>query len=379
MQTGIRDCHNKLTQLGSARDSRKSKQKYLLHISSRLTKLIRAAIDGVYADRFFECYPGQRDAFERRLRANVQKTLTEYSKEMTEDGHSLEVVEDDLDPVRTTKYVYRNEYLQTVKTSMEECRARELPGTYNPMVVGDLFSRQCKPWQAITQKLVELIHEAAAVTFNKLLSEICDANTKNRLMKGIIQPTLHDLRQKLQSHVAELLEPHLSVHPITYNEYLTDTVQQIQGNRHKRKFDATAMKWCKYDTNTAIDTPGTNVSLGPLLRSLLQATKPNPREYAASLAADVTAAYYKVALKKFVDDVSVNAVEVCLIQRLPEVFSPEVVWDLDDEQIDDLGSEDDGTIKNRNDLQEKLRILEDGLRELDAFTARPDASTSLAA
>lgn len=58
VQTGIRDCHNKLTQLGSARDSRKSKQKYLLHVSSRLTKLILAAIDGIYADRFFECYPG---------------------------------------------------------------------------------------------------------------------------------------------------------------------------------------------------------------------------------------------------------------------------------------------------------------------------------
>lgn len=130
VQTGIHDCQVKLAQLGDSRDSTRAKQKYLLHISSRLTKLIRAAIDGVYADRFFESYPGQQDAFERRLRANVQRILSEFSGEMDEDGHALEVVEDDLQPKRCKRYVYREKYLKTVKTLMEECRGRELPGTY---------------------------------------------------------------------------------------------------------------------------------------------------------------------------------------------------------------------------------------------------------
>ncbi|KAK2599466.1 hypothetical protein N8I77_011220 [Diaporthe amygdali] len=370
VQTGIRDCQAKLAQLGSARDSKKEKQKYLMHISSRLNKLMQAAIDGVYADRFFESRPGQQDAFERRLRANVQKTLTKYSEEMTADGHALEVVEDDLEPKRPSNFVYRSGYLQTVKTLMERCQSRELPGTYNPMVVSDLFSRQCRPWQCISQNLVELIHEAAAITFNKLLSELCDENTKTRLMRGMIQPSLYRLRQNLKNTVAELLDPHLSIHPITYNEYLKEVVKDIQGSRHKRNFDHTAYMNCGTDTETT--EPGTyvDIALRNLLQSLLKATEPNPREYAASLAADVAAAYYKIALKKFVDDVSVNAVETCLVQRLPDVFSPEVVWDLDDEQIESLGSEDNSTIKNRNDLQEKLRVLEDGLKDLDAFTAR---------
>lgn len=130
VQKGIRDCQRGLAQLGSARGSRKEKQKYLMGISSRLTKLMQAAIDGVYADQFFESYPGQQDAFERRLRANVQKTLTRYSAKMTADGHALEVVEDDLEPLRTSNFVYRSEYLRTVKALMEKCRGRELPGTY---------------------------------------------------------------------------------------------------------------------------------------------------------------------------------------------------------------------------------------------------------
>ncbi|KAK7747408.1 hypothetical protein SLS53_001663 [Cytospora paraplurivora] len=379
VQTGIQDCQVKLAQLGSARDTRKDKHKYLLHISSRLTKLIRAGIDGVYADRFFEPYAGQRDAFERRLRANVQQILTRYSERMTADGHALEVVEDDLQPERTSKFVFRSNYLQTVKTVMEEGRGRELPGTYNPLVVGDLFCRQCKPWQSISQKLVQLIHEAASITFSKLLSETCDENTKGRLMKARIQPALYELRQSLKETVAELLEPHLSIHPITYNEDLTSSVTETQAARHKRKFDATSRSVCKLDTKTANDSKYAEIRLLRLLEALLVATEPNPREYAASLCADVAAAYYKVALKKFVDDVSVNAVETCLIQKLPDVFCPEVVWDLDDDQIDDLGAEDDTTFKNRADLNEKLRVLEDGLKELDAFTARPDSSLRLAA
>jgi len=35
-----------------------------------------------------------------------------------------------------------------------------------------------------------------------------------------------------------------------------------------------------------------------------------------------------------------------------------------------MGSEDDGTVTERAELQKKLEILEKGLSDLDAFTAR---------
>lgn len=132
VQAGIKDTRVQLQRLGASRDLMREKQKYLLHISSRLTKLMRAAIDGVYADRFFESQSGRSDAFERRLRANVQRILKEYSERMTRDGHALEIVDDDSEPVRSKvhQYVHRNQYMSTVKKLMEECRARELPGTY---------------------------------------------------------------------------------------------------------------------------------------------------------------------------------------------------------------------------------------------------------
>ncbi|OTA90051.1 hypothetical protein M434DRAFT_398290 [Hypoxylon sp. CO27-5] len=370
VQSGIKDCRVKLEQLGKARSTKREKHTYLQRISSRLSKLVRAAIDGVYTDRFFESFPGQQDAFTRRLRAHVQKILDNYAEKMRVDGHALEIVEEDEKPTRTSsrRYVMRIDYLEDVKDLMVECRGRELPGTFNPLVVGDLFCRQCKPWELITQNLVEQIHEAAASNFNKTVSEICDENTRSRLMKGHIQPALHRLRHDLKDKVDELLEPHLSIHPITYNDYLTDTVQDIQTRRHDRKFDQLSLTACGYTSKTA--PADSRPNLAKLLSALKKGTRPNVEEYSASLAADVAAAYYQIALKKFTDDVSVDAIEACLIQRLPEVFCPDVVWDLSDEDVERLGSEDENTVKERSELTKKLEILEKGLKDLDAFTAR---------
>ncbi|XXH00970.1 hypothetical protein Hte_007321 [Hypoxylon texense] len=374
VQSGIKECRTKLAQLGKARSTTREKHTYLQRISSLLSKLVRAAIDGVYADKFFESFPGQQDAFERRLRAHVQKILSEHAEQMRVDGHALEIVEDDLIPTRTSRrrYIYRQDYLQVVKALMDECRGRELPGTYNPLVVGDLFSRQAKPWSSITQNLVEQIHEAAAKIFHKIVSEICDENTSSRLMKGHIQPALHRLRQDLKNKVDELLEPHLSIHPITYNDYLTATVQDIQTKRHDRRVDELSMEVCGYTAEYAPEDLEEldEVNIKKILTTLKEGTRPNVEEYSASLAADVAAAYYQVALKKFIDDVSVNAIETCLIQRLPEVFCPDVVWDFTEKDVEQLGSEDDNTVKERNEATKKLAVLEKGLRDLDAFVAR---------
>ena len=297
VQTGIKDCNSKLNQLGKSRSTKREKHAYLHRISGRLSTMIQAAIDGVYADPFFASLPGQRDAFDRRLRANIQRILAVYAEKMSLHGHALEIVEDGQHPTResSSKYIMRCSYLEVVKKLMAECRGRELPGTFNPLVVGDLFSRQCKPWEAITQNLAEEVHESAATTLNKMISIICDENTRSRLMQDLIQPSLHILRKDLKKKLDEFLKPHLSIHPITYNDYLTNSVQKIQGERHNRAFDSISFKFCGYTPKTAGRAKSVSgETLKDLLQALQDETRPDVEEYSVSLAADVAAAYYEV-------------------------------------------------------------------------------------
>ena len=61
---------------------------------------------------------------------------------------------------------------------------------------------------------------------------------------------------------------------------------------------------------------------------------------------------------------SVLAIEHCVIQRLPDIFSTEVILDLTAEDVTRLAAESEEAAAERKRLAEKLEILEIGLREL---------------
>lgn len=72
----------------------------------------------------------------------------------------------------------------------------------------------------------------------------------------------------------------------------------------------------------------------------------------------------QVALKKFIDDISVLAVERCLISKLPGLFDPGVVHALTDEDITRLAGESEDNAALRARYQEKWDILGHALANL---------------
>ena len=69
-------------------------------------------------------------------------------------------------------------------------------------------------------------------------------------------------------------------------------------------------------------------------------------------------------MKTFVDEVSTLAVELCLVQRLPSILSPEVICSLTDDEVRAIAGESDDIAEERAQATEKLSVLQRALEDL---------------
>jgi hypothetical protein len=67
----------------------------------------------------------------------------------------------------------------------------------------------------------------------------------------------------------------------------------------------------------------------------------------------------------------VLAVEACIVESLSILFCPENVLDIKDEIVATLAAEDEESSVERESCCEKLKVLENGLRELKRVQEHP--------
>ncbi|KAI6374390.1 hypothetical protein MCOR25_003179 [Pyricularia grisea] len=374
IEKGIVDCERIIANLGLTRQTTAEQRRYLLHASNNYCALIRAAVDGMYGDMFFAITDNE-DYTPRRLRAAVQNSLSKFAEDMRLRGHySFIAEEDDKENNVYPKQIRRDEYLKQVKDLMQRSRGRELPGTFNPLIISELFIKQCKPWKGLIDALVKSILDDANTTVQAAITHVTDPQTADALLRTVVAPGIAVLGSALAEKVTEILQSCISAHPITYNNYLIETVQRMQRARSQRVIETcleTHFNHVSFGKNVFKET----LSLGSLAKQLLSSTEPDMEHFAGSLATDMMQAYYTVALKRIVDDVSVLAIESCLLSKLEGLLSLDIICDLDDYMVRHIAGESDEVTMERARAAEKLHVLEAGAAELKALQRKPMSST----
>lgn len=223
VDSGISDCQSRLERLGAARRTPDEQRRYVLQVSKNFSVIMKAAVDGVYSDPFFGS-ASTSEGYQKRLRAVVQNRLTDFAEDMRLHGQRRIIIDIRGKGESTNaRQIHRSDYLDEVKCLMRRSRGCELPGTFNPAIVGELFTAQCQPWKNIAVRTKDDILTSVCCTVQSILRHITVDETADNVLR-IISSGVETLKSSLDHKVAHLLSPHYDSHPITYNHYLTDTI-----------------------------------------------------------------------------------------------------------------------------------------------------------
>ncbi|KAI9040416.1 P-loop containing nucleoside triphosphate hydrolase protein [Aspergillus affinis] len=379
-------CRSEIMKLGKPRTSLDEQRSYLVQISQSFQSLVKAAVDGTYNDPFFG-HVHAENGLEKRLRAVVQNLNEEFTERISLRGHYRRLCEKGVTKqqhngqIRTT----RAEFTAYIGTLLRKTRGRELPGTFNPMIVRDLFLEQCGPWEKLTRSHIKKVWSSARDFIVLAVRHVADEATFTALVDEIIFPIFDSVLQDMEQKTSELLAPHKTGHPITYNHYFTENLQKIRAERREgeigsimKRFFGVADLHEPYFTDRSID-------LNQLLQSLLRQSEPDMINFASAEALDCMLAYYKVtlyflndaslrlliwsqvALKRFVDDIANEAVESKLMLALLDIFSPVVVVNMHGKMVTQIAGESEENRSLRDQLDRKLQVLTRGFETCQQF------------
>ena len=288
-------CRSRLDKLGEPRATLDEQRRYLLHISQSFQSLVKASVDGTYNDPFFNSADSET-GYQKRIRAVIQNLNLDFAEELARRGHRREITASK-DTTRLSGGVVpvtRDEFLDHIQRLMRRTRGRELPGTFNPMIVADLFLEQSVPWEAITRSHIDRVWKATRDFLSLAAVYIADAATSKVLFRKIFEPALDQLLESLNVKTTELLNPHQTSHPITYNHYFTETLQQIRNERSKNEYSRIVKDFFGVSSLESGLYLNQNKDLRQLVTALVQNTEPDMNRFACSEALDCMEAYYKV-------------------------------------------------------------------------------------
>jgi GTP-binding protein EngB required for normal cell division len=296
IKQGIQECTTRLDTLGASRATAQEQRRYLLQVSQSFSTLVKAALDGQYSDSFFGD-ASTTEGYRKRLRAVIQNMLTEFAADMEQKGHSFTIVDEgDIEPTTEPPHqISRSDYNLKVTKLMQRSRGRELPGTFDPLIIGQLFHEQRKPWVGLVEHYLDVALRAVHFLTRKALAHVCDEATLAGISRQFVDTRLEQLTAELRVKAAELLDPHESGHPITYNHYLTDSVQKAQSERRAREIKK-SLEGVLGEDYTGGGTHYLHVNVDALIDTLVSKTEADMNNYASSTATDFMEAYYKVRI-----------------------------------------------------------------------------------
>lgn len=390
--------------MGKTRSTAQQCKTFLTEMSMRYYQTCKAAMDGHYESGYFQ--PGfeisDLKKTSRRARAVIQTFNIEFETAVRKNGRKYHIGglddagdssdheegmegREETDPdsqelVNSAdfqwpckpKSVSKRAALKWVQTKMKAARGKELVGSFNPLLIGELFWEQSSKWHEFASSHLERIAEFCTDFLKGLLEEECPSDVHDRLW-DIIEVELKTRKQAADDELQKI-RADFKEHPSNYNHYYTDTITKYRRDEQTKRL--------KVSIQACFPKPiqgSTQIDLASALSSFSQNCNPDMESHAGEEALMSLMSLYKVMSslspinlrllmltcmqvkqKVFVDIITVQVIERHIVRGLEDILSPIVVSELDDEDVMSIAGEPKEVHHERIQLELKIKKLQEG-------------------
>jgi Dynamin central region/Dynamin family len=239
-------------------------------------------------------------------------------------------------------------------------------GTFGGAILSSAFKEQSSKWEKMTQvyvsKIIMAIHRFMITTVKMLCT---DVRVQQEIWSSIVEEVLDRYRAAI--HQAKfLVSTEREKRPYTLNHYFNEELQVSRGNRIAALLKGKARR--EVQPNTMGRGVVTSDNLIVDLESVRHATASKSNaEHVKEELHDILRSYYKVARKRFIDNVYHQAIDHCLLTGPASplaVFSQEWTITLETDQLETIAGESPITKERRAVLEKKISDLEEAMRIL---------------
>ena len=174
-----------------------------------------------------------------------------------------------------------------------DTRGKELPGNYNHVLLSELFHIQSSKWPGVaSEHLATLYNEVTRFVEAGLRHIAKDDRVQVELLE-MTSASLERRRLTAEEELKRLFEDEKQ-HPITYNHYYTDNVQNARQNSTRESIKKAMNDVMAHDWNGKLHISNNTVDAEKLLASLQKRIIVDMDEQACTEALEGLFAYYKV-------------------------------------------------------------------------------------
>ncbi len=372
IQVKLDECNRAIDRLGEPRTDNQAQFTLVNKVAARYSAMAEAALNGHY-----EILSDEK-LFARKL---IRDDLEAFQEAMATGGLKVPFSTSDIDAELLTDARKRTDaekfmvspIYSWISSAIRDYRGKEDTGEVNPEVKDQLWKKQTASWQGIASQALDKVEKTINSVNTVLFQEACpDGRLRPRLqiwLQDEFRKTSAQARVELQQLIDNEIHAHLfTLHPIKQarqSEYHSKRVESLTAKLQKGSADWNGPQILSGETDVKQVTPEMIVS-SIIYKSPLLAGVFNTH--------DSLAAYYDVALYRFIDNFALQVVERHLLGpsgplRLfnPQYVAEKLYGSKNQKSLSNLADEDPETAQERAKLEAQRASLEDGKIRVQNF------------